>query len=101
MQIQLNVRKPQQKRTRALLDGNQILILRPNEKFFTWPMPSFQTNQAGPNAFQLFKMDYLKCYSKDRSIESSKLTKINAEIIEAWNDSEKVREKYSFSHSKL
>jgi hypothetical protein len=88
------------KRTRALLDKNKVLILRSNEKFLTWEIPTAENldqQQRNLNPFQLFRMHYFKTLfnnSKHRSIKASKLSKINAEINEAWNGSEIIRENY-------
>ncbi|PKC75531.1 hypothetical protein RhiirA1_448716 [Rhizophagus irregularis] len=88
------------KRTRALLDENKVLILRPNEKFLTWEIPSAKNldqQQRNLNAFQLFRLHYFKTLfnnSKHHSIKASKLSKINDEVNEAWNDSEIIRENY-------
>src|SRR5437868_6673624 len=85
-----------QRRTRALLDDDQVLILRPNEKFLMWTILSVNLYPS-LGGFQLFRLDYLKTlfsHSKSKTIEASKLNKINAEITEAWNDSQRVREKY-------
>ncbi|CAB4386052.1 unnamed protein product [Rhizophagus irregularis] len=88
------------KRTRALLDENNVLILRPNEKFLTWEIPSAKNldqQQRNLNAFQLFRLHYFKTLfnnSKHHSIKASKLSKINDEVNEAWNDSEIIRENY-------
>ncbi|GBC06658.1 hypothetical protein RclHR1_00070025 [Rhizophagus clarus] len=85
---------------RALLDKNNVFILRSNEKFLTWEIPSAKNldqQQRNLKAFQLFRLHYFKTLfnnSKHRSIKASKLIKINAEINEAWNDSEIIRENY-------
>ncbi|CAG8463187.1 23243_t:CDS:2 [Rhizophagus irregularis] len=88
------------RRTRALLDKNEVLILRSNEKFLTWKIPSaenLEQQHRNLNAFQLFRLHYFKTLfnnSKHRSIKASKLNKIHAEINEAWNDSEIIQENY-------
>ncbi|CAB4428863.1 unnamed protein product [Rhizophagus irregularis] len=88
------------KRTRALLDKNEVLILRSNEKCLTWKIPSaenLEPQHRNLNAFQLFRLHYFKTLfnnSKHRSIKASKLNKIHAEINEAWNDSEIIQENY-------
>ncbi|CAB5121816.1 hypothetical protein RhiirA5_371059 [Rhizophagus irregularis] len=89
------------KKPRAILDKNKVLILRSNEKFLTWEIPlveNLEPQQRKMNAFQLFRLHYFKTLfsnSKHRSIKASKLNKINAEINEAWNDSEIIRKNYT------
>jgi len=75
------------------LDGNQVLILRPSEKFLTWEIPS--TKDSNLSSFQLFILDYLEAYLKGNSIKASELNKFKVEINEAWSDSEKIRKEYS------
>lgn len=85
---------------RALLDENKVLILRANEKFLTWEIPpanNLGQQQRNLNGFQIFRLHYFKTLfnnSKHRSIQASKLNKINAEINEAWKDSEIIRKNY-------
>jgi hypothetical protein len=94
------------KGTRALFgsDNNQVLILRSNGKFLMWSLRLTRKNLLKRNGdkqiasgFQLFKMDYWKTVKRSKkTINASKLNKINAEIIEAWNNSDKVREIYIY-----
>lgn len=88
------------RKTRALLDENKVIILRPNEEFLTWEIPlakNLDRRQRNLNDFQLFRLHYFKTLfsnSKHQSIKASKLSKINSEINEAWNDSEIIRKNY-------
>ncbi|CAB4429110.1 unnamed protein product [Rhizophagus irregularis] len=98
------------KGTRALFgsDDNQVLILRSNGKFLMWSLRLTRKNllkrngdKQIANGFQLFKMDYWKTVKRSKkTINASKLGKINAEIIEAWNNSDKVREIYIYQTAK-
>ncbi|CAB4429105.1 unnamed protein product [Rhizophagus irregularis] len=85
------------KGTRALFDSdsNEVLILRSNGKFFRWSLRLTRKNLFKRSGFQHFKMDYWNIVKRSRkTINASKLSKINAEIIEAWDNSDKVREIY-------